>query len=355
MPAEVPSPMPNQSEHTGVAHQAQESSTTDDSLRILELRAGELISSGFDLTKRGAIFAAQNEFVRALEMIGHSRDGLTHTTKYHDAIVRGLTALEEVDDFVLTTSSLATNDSLEDIVTTHETPAVKQIPADELTPVLATRRYCAYAQAMLLEGCSGIKVSSEALYGLGRTEMVRAQMPAHDQTVGCPKAMVLFETAVRLDPGNYEASNELGVLLAEYGQYHKARELILQSLRSKATPEAWFNLAQLGARTGDSQLQQLAHARYIAMSNGISINAANPGFRWVDRQQFQRDSPPDYLLAQSGDIPKPGTTTLLAEPPAELPTARKEIRMDVASPETGKSTGVRALPQKLKSLWQRRQ
>lgn len=348
--AERPSPTPIPAKTTETPpDRMQASNLTDDSIRIVDQRAGELISNGFDLTKRGAIYAAQNEFVRALEMIGHTRDGLTRTTRYHDAIVRGLTALEEVDDFVLTTSSLASNDTLKDIVATHETPVLKQVTAEVLTPVLATRRYCAYAQAMLLEGCSGIRVSSEALYGLGRTEMVRAQMPVHEQTVGAPKAMVLFETAVRLDPNNYEACNELGVLFAEYGQHARARDLLLQSVRSKETPEAWFNLAQVGARVGDRELEDLSRARYRATSNTSNVDVGHPGFRWVDRQQFQSNSPPDYLLAQ-------GVKTTTTNPPqAELPVTSKGVAEEVDNAPTGRKTGVRALPQKLKSLWGRSQ
>ena len=225
-------------------------------LELVNLRADQRIDRGFDLASRGAIYAARAEFIRALEMIGFARDGMPQSTGYHDAIVAGLTALDEVDDLLRPTTTLTTSLDLAGVVAAHKTPVCKDAPADRLTPVIAARQYCEYGQQALLHGCLGFPAASRALYGLGRVELAVAE--SANGSIGGPKVMVILETALRVDPNHHAAANELGVLLTTYGQHVKAKDVLLQSVRARPTAEAWYNLRAVCERLGEHQEAQVA-------------------------------------------------------------------------------------------------
>jgi hypothetical protein len=197
---------------------------------LVAKRAAVHIEKGVALANRGAVFAARDEFTAALEMIGNARDSEQHTDRYHRAIIAGLNALNEADDFV-STQPLASKSGMKGIIAAHRTPELKGANIDELTPPIAILRYCEYAQRQLLDGCENVPIAAQALFGLGRTEeaMVHA---TNNGAVGSPKAMVLFETAMRINPRDHAAANELGALLARYGQLENAAAVLKHSLQA---------------------------------------------------------------------------------------------------------------------------
>jgi hypothetical protein len=92
-------------------------------LALVAKRAQSRIDNGVELARHGAVFAARDEFIVALEMIGHARDSEQRNPICHRAIVSGLNALNEADDFVRT-DPLTSKSGMRGIVAAHRTPVL---------------------------------------------------------------------------------------------------------------------------------------------------------------------------------------------------------------------------------------
>lgn len=290
------------------------------SLRLIEKSSNAHVRKGFELANRGALFTAQAEFVKALKLIGRARDELNPKAGHYEAVVTGLTAMQEADDFE---RSENTHSGRQDIVRTiaaHRTAVLKNRDPATFTVVSATRIYCAYGQSRLLAGCGKLRSASAALYGLGRIEISLTRQPNSDHRLGSPKAMALFETALRMDPQNYKAANELGVLLNRYGQHKTAIRFLHQSVQVKPSVEGWHNLSVAFAALGEDQLADHARTQAESIRNRFGsqhpvARAAGVDLRWVDQATFVAESPTD-TFALSGKQP-----ALTSEP---LPAAQDE-------------------------------
>jgi len=98
------------------------------------------------------------------------------------------------------------------------------------------------------------------------------------------KAIVFFQAALLVNPRNYLASNELGVLLAQGGHYEDARTALEHSASIRQQPAIWHNLAVVYQRLGLADLAR--RAQWLADHGGRPA-AANRGLvRWVDPASF---------------------------------------------------------------------
>jgi tetratricopeptide (TPR) repeat protein len=269
------------------------------SLELVSQSCQAHVQRGVDLAKRGAIYSAQNEFTRALALVGRSLDELHPGAQHHQAIVEALLALEEVDDFASGQSSLKPHRDLVDIISSHRTVALKQADLSKLTIAGATRAYCSFAQAKLEQGCGRFPAASQALYGLARVEISLAREGNSGIRLGQPKAMALYETCVRIDPTNHRAANELGVLLIRYGQPGVAIPFLERSVRTVPSVEGWHNLAVAQKAVGNLSLAQQAmvHRDAMKQQEGHATSTIKPGggveVRWVDSATFAANSPLD--------------------------------------------------------------
>lgn len=316
----------------------------DNSLSV-EAGAGELhIQKGFDLACRGAVYSAREEFIRALELTGHARDAMAPAPQYHDAILEGLTALEEVDDF-MDANPLTANSDLAGAIAAHRTTVLKEADPSQLTPIVVARRYCAFAQDRLVHGCGNSPTASRALYGLARIEMCLAGTSG-ERRLGCPKAMAVLETALRVDPQNYRAANELGVLLARYGQYQPAIACLQRSVRACPTAEAWYNLSVACRAVGDLPQAQHAASQHQELSRpdpAIALKKGGVEVRWVDQATFVAKSPPDtvHRPAGPGSVSRPEKA---GSPASERPPTQPQ------APRTGPLMGLEKVKSRLQSI-----
>jgi len=110
-----------------------------------------------------------------------------------------------------------------------------------------------------------------------------------------PQAIVFHQAALATDGGNWLAANELGVLLARYGQLADARRLLLHSVSVHPHVEGWHNLAIVHGRLGETDLAQRAeHERQLlARLGGKSSAESSEMVRWVDPQTFAASGGPD--------------------------------------------------------------
>jgi tetratricopeptide (TPR) repeat protein len=279
--------------------------------------ARQHVVRGFSLGDKAAVYAARTEFIQALRTIAQAVDaqaGLSpqDTQSCSLALVRGLQALSEADDFAPSGSRLDGNLDLGAIIAAHHTPACKrQKPASQLA---ALQIYFDFARDELQRAAATSPVASQALAGLGKSYTVTTEK--NQNRLAPAKAMVFHQAAVTADSRNHLAANELGVLLAKHGQWELAKQFFLQSLRTQPDPSTWQNLAAVHLQLGERDLAQLAEQeRQLLLgksaSDSIPSVDGKPTVQWVDPKAFA--GPPEDVLAPprstaAAPVPKPSAS-----------------------------------------------
>lgn len=274
-------------------------------LAMVSKRAGEHIEYGFDLAARGALFSAETEFSQGLLLIAQALDAHHQTQAHTRAINAGLRALREADDFVPRNGQAVLR--LDEIVASHKTPVWRDTVPENLPPLVAMQRYYTYAQQQFSIAGGRVPAAGMALYGLGRMQPTLAGDSSVKKMTAGPKAMALYQATLKVDPNNYLAANELGVLYGRYGQWAEAEIALRHSVELAPRAENWQNLAAVYDRmgnksAGDHARQQEQIARKSSTRPGWTTTADRPPLNYVDVETFVKASGPpdsDELLTDS--------------------------------------------------------
>jgi hypothetical protein len=188
------------------------------------------------------------------------------------------------------------------LAATHQTPVLKNIDGTRITRADALQRYHSYATQQLAFAGGRSAIASSALYGLGRAESVTKAGASSRNPLGAPNAMALYQAALLVDSQNYMASNELGVLMARYGDLDSAAGQLVHSLSIKPQVETWHNLATVYRRMGQPEKAAQAEqerekllAAPRAEAAGPTDLGSRPPLQWVDVDTFAATSTPHGL------------------------------------------------------------
>ena len=297
-------------------------------LAIISKRAQEHVDYGFDLAERGALYSAELEFSQALQLVAQALDAYHHNQKHSKAVAAGLTALREADDFVPRAGQPPIK--LEDAIAGHKTPVWRTGETEDVPPLIAMQRYYAYAQQQFMVAAGKDQSAAMALYGMGRLQTSLANEYGVKKVTAGPKAMALYQATIGVDPQNYLAANELGVMLARYGQLRDAEAVLRQSVAVAPRPENLKNLSEVYERMGDPQSAQNARTQQmLAMQSGTrpgrQTTADRPPLKLVDNVTFQQDSgavgADDILTAEKTD----GKTAANATKTADSKESKKSL------------------------------
>jgi tetratricopeptide (TPR) repeat protein len=255
-------------------------------------RVDTMTGRAFVLAEKGALYSAKAEFHQALRAIAQSLGAQSGSKRFSTAMALGLQALDEADDF----ATYAQNGpvvNVELIVDAHQTPLLKPYDLSNVPPVVAMQRYYTFAQEQLVTACGGAPVAARVFYGLGKLHMVLGAESATAERLHGPKAMAFHQTALIIDPMNYLAANELGVLLARFGKFPEARTVLEHSVAIRPLPETWQNLTVVHPELGEMQLaaQSEANWQYAVQQRQESGSSQLPAqgssmVQWVPPQQF---------------------------------------------------------------------
>ncbi|MHB8970928.1 MAG: tetratricopeptide repeat protein [Pirellulaceae bacterium] len=262
----------------------------DDATRAtLDRNIATIIQRADDLAARGALFAARAEMLKALSAVTQALDANEGVRAHSEALGRSMRAFHEANDIAPHGSQLESELDLEQVVSGHRTPVLKNENVDHLTPIAAQQRYLEYAQQQLAVACGHVPAASQALYVLARiyTALDNSQL---DPPMLClPQAVALHRAALAVDPHNGRAANELGVLLARFGQWENARQTLLHGVAVLPSPETWHNLSVVHEQLGQLELARRASDQSAAVVVGRgepSQDAPVQSVHWVDPQTF---------------------------------------------------------------------
>lgn len=303
---------------------------------------------GFELAGRGAYFAARSEFIGALRLVAEGLDTDQDTILHGRALAAGLLAVKEADDFLPGGSRLEADLNLADIIAAHGTPVLKD-GAEQATPMTAMKCYFTFAQEQFSVAAGHEIAGSMALHALGKLHNALAQKKGVSIVAPQTKALVFYQAAMLVYPANYMAANDLGVLLAQSGNYAQARAMLEHSLSICRQSTGWQNLAVVYRQLGQAGLSARANQQASLLRQSelarrrMSAATANDLVSWVDPQDFAQTSM--NTPASPGALPAPtnvvgplgdpnraaGQPTMAARPapgwnsPMPAPTANRSV------------------------------
>lgn len=294
---EAPRTFPSNARQGGAAPLSRRPARSPE-LEAVARQAQRQVRGGFSLAARGALYSARAQFIRALRTIAQALDVRSGDRRHSEALGAGLDALHEAEDFAPRGSRVEANLDIGTLVRGHNTPVLKNAPAEELAAVTAQQRYYTYAQEQLAVAAGGVEAGSMALFGLGKTYGTLAKQRSPQVVAPESKAMVYHQAAVTTAPGNYLAANELAVLAAQYGRYETARTLLQYSVALAPQADIWRNLAVVHRRLGETELAELAEEQAAAAAQRDAAGKTPPELalpaevQWLDPKEFAVTSKP---------------------------------------------------------------
>jgi tetratricopeptide (TPR) repeat protein len=242
------------------------------------------------MTAKGMLFAAREELVESLRLVAQAIDDEHKTRARGEALAAGLTALEEAGDFAPGAGDLAATVDVGAIARSHRTPILKETQG--LSPVVAQQHYLQFAREQLTAAVTGEPTASQALFALGKIQSAIAGPATPSNSLHGPRAIVFYQAALAVDAANYLAANELGVLLARYGQWEDAKRALLHSVSVRPHAEGWQNLATVHRQLGETELARLAEneRQLIAARPTPRMSAGGVRTTWIDPRQFAAQS-----------------------------------------------------------------
>jgi tetratricopeptide (TPR) repeat protein len=297
---------------------AQSQLSERNSLEMIAPQAQAHIDYALNLAERGAVKSAEAEFVAALDLIADALDADTKNSErpHARAVQAGMTAIEESLDFVPADTPHNVVINLAQLATTHHTPVLKNVDVAHMTRAEALQRYHSYATQQLAFAGGHSGIASSALYGLGRAESVTTAGASSRNPLGAPNAMALYQAALLVDPQNYMAANELGVLMARFGDLPGAADQLEHSLSIKPRVETWHNLAIAYERMGQAEKAkqaELEREKLLATPASTSVAqdstdlGARTNLRWIDTDTFAATATPYGLDGPPVNANKPAT------------------------------------------------
>jgi tetratricopeptide (TPR) repeat protein len=257
-------------------------------MQAVNQRSMQMAEQATSMAQRGMLFSARAELIKALQLLTQASDALEGTNRHAAALAAAILALDEARDFAAEASRPGEAVDVSAVASRHRTPLLKADDARSISPIIAQQRYFGFAQEQLALAAVQSAAASQILYRLGRLQTAMASHDADPLALHGPQAMVFHQAALAADGANYLAANELGVLLARYGQLADARRLLVQSVCAHSHLAGWQNLAIVHRRLGEGDLAEKAEfeRKLLEQQNQKSPGGDTDVVRWVDSKTF---------------------------------------------------------------------
>jgi hypothetical protein len=300
---------------------------------VVAQHATERIRSGYALAERGAYFAAQRELVAALRLIAEAADQTAGAAHCTTALASGLRAMDEAEDFTPRGREQSAELSMSVIVSSHRTPAAKELPVDQLLPQQLADAYFRYAETQLAASVAGEPAGSMALHALGKLSTRLGRTEPDSNPLAARKALALQNAALLARDDNYLAAHELAVLLAESGHLADSERVLEHVVARAPDPVVLRNLAYVQRKLGrpDHAAQSERYATEL-VARGVEANSI---VAWVSADALART--PDALgpaTAPTASASTATASTASTSPPAAgaAPLAKPPLTARRTSP-----------------------
>ena len=281
-------PMSHEAASHGAPERPQPSKA---SIAALSDQCGSLISHARSLAQRGALFSARADVIQAERLITQAMDAMAGSAEHSQAMSAANIAMEEADDFLLRSGDATGEINVQLIADAHRTPILRDGKATGMSPLAALQAYYGYAQRQLLKASGGLPIASDAFYWHGKICSTLVDGASGNTTSHNARAMVFHQAALEVNPNHYLAANELGVLMARFGQLEEAKKMLVHSVRVQPHVDGWHNLAVVHSRLGEAELAKQAEYERSLAQKAINAGRGNrDSIQVVDSATFARQN-----------------------------------------------------------------
>ncbi len=217
-----------------------------------------------DLLDRGAVHAAEAEYVETLWSLAVANDAASETEAHSDGLRLAMQASKEANDYLPWVRQANSQLEVSRVALEHKSILARQVVKQRMDAVSAMQLYLDFAKGKLVEANEPIhscRAASLALLGMSRAKRAQSSAASTGQSIGGAKAIAWLLAAYQLQPNDPDISNELGVLYANFGDTKNAERMLKNSLIASQRPETWQNLATVWNQRGKSELAKYAHQR----------------------------------------------------------------------------------------------
>ncbi len=258
------------------------------------------VQYGQSLARRGAFHSARTEFVQALGDIARALDGLEFGQGRTHALSQALTALQESQDFMVARDSAIGVRNVAEIAAGHATAGHVERLEGSHPHALAFHRYVVYALEQLRLASGTSPQAADVFHSLGKLIMLMADHGEANSQTAPAQAMAMHQLAIECNPDHFRSANELAVLLAYHGEWERAKQMLLRSLRMEPQPEVWHNLAQIHKQLGEHELAQRARYEQQLLLSQLNESKHGATEQWVSTEQFRSNALDD----SAGEAPR---------------------------------------------------
>lgn len=253
---------------------------------------GQRIANCEALLNRKAYYSAREEGESAMLTLVRVLDLISNRYTSEPAWFAANKAMREAEDFSSAQRLTSDSDILRRIILSHETPVLKDADVTTLAPLAAAQHYRRYAEAKLLECAQGHPWAAEVVYAIGRTYQAQADVvdDGSDQPLRW-KAVTLYRAARAISPYNAVATNQLGYVLLQMDRAADAREVLVASLSTSPSLQAYENLVEASRRLGDQATGNWAMQQALALKSTMVPQSNVPPVIEVDPRTFAALSP----------------------------------------------------------------
>ena len=260
----------------------------------VEAKAIERVSYGKSLARRGAFFAAKEEFLRSLYLVAEAYDRQSGSMNYSRRLKAGLRALEEANDFESFSSQ---NDSLQArtfVLESHSTKLVHPVDAGRFASDQFVETYCRYAKSQIEQALGRSPAASEGLFAYAKILVAERKVGVNKKLIDPQVAWTLFWVSATANPLNHQSVNQLGVGYLESGRLNKAGDMFLRAVKVSNGAVYWRNLAEVHLRLAKaSRSAQERESQMILADQAMQEAKAVPptpksqqSENWVSAEQF---------------------------------------------------------------------
>ena len=294
-----------------------------------EQRAFLVVEKGKALARRGAYFAAKQEFLKALHLVAESNDRVMGGRAYSESLSAGLVALKELKDFDISLGSVEEQSmSLGLILASHSTKTIDPNFVHQLSPTKAIEVYSDFARVRIEQAVGQSMASSSALYCLSRLLKTAPELYGDSAVPKSDVQAAMLLASYAAHPANFDSSNELGLLFFQRGQYNDAAQWFHNAVRSSGGKQLfWRNLAEAHQRFAQStqivssqqEHMRLAQLAFKESQIAPELQKSKPLISgWVSSEQFQQNAAIPAPVVQA-----PVTQTQGLNASFQVPAARE--------------------------------
>lgn len=247
------------------------------------------------LLRKNAIHSARDEVALGLRRLCRMLDAMSGAPRCENSLDSALTALKEEAEFQRAEGIV----SIQDLVASHSTPALKNGNLKEVTAETAAQHYRHYARQQFVQASDQHPWAADLLYAFGKTLEKEADSSFDSSMRLRSQAVICYQAALQIRQGHPSASSQLGYSLLKLDRLDEAYHVLSQAVQSSPSSSNWTNLAEVYRRRGSNQHAQYALAQASAFlapaPEGYSED--NPEVTQVDAAEFAKYSPALNMVA----------------------------------------------------------